>query len=119
MSETATDAQIGAALVVLAVKGETVEELTGMAEAMRAHSVRVRCQHERFIDTAGTGSSEAKTFNVSTAAAFVIYFRLIQTLGSVGATAQAYLRVPIGVAFGVPIGESGSCMATRAFRPSA
>jgi drug/metabolite transporter (DMT)-like permease len=37
----------------------------------------------------------------STAFAFVIYFRLIQTLGSVGTTAQAYLRVPIGVAFGV------------------
>jgi drug/metabolite transporter (DMT)-like permease len=37
----------------------------------------------------------------STALAFVIYFRLVQTLGSVGATAQAYLRVPIGVAIGV------------------
>lgn len=37
----------------------------------------------------------------STALAFVIYFRLIQTLGSVGVTAQAYLRVPIGVALGV------------------
>jgi drug/metabolite transporter (DMT)-like permease len=37
----------------------------------------------------------------STAVAFVIYFRLIQTLGSVGTTAQAYLRVPIGVALGV------------------
>ena len=37
----------------------------------------------------------------STALAFVIYFRLIQTLGSIGATAQAYLRVPIGVAVGV------------------
>jgi drug/metabolite transporter (DMT)-like permease len=37
----------------------------------------------------------------STAFAFVIYFRLIQTLGSVGTTAQAYLRVPIGVALGV------------------
>src|SRR3954468_20030421 len=37
----------------------------------------------------------------STTLAFVIYFRLIQTLGSVGATAQAYLRVPIGVALGV------------------
>ncbi|WFU38131.1 EamA family transporter [Bradyrhizobium sp. CB82] len=43
----------------------------------------------------------------STAAAFVIYFRLIQTLGSVGTTAQAYLRVPIGVAIGVALlGES-------------
>ena len=38
---------------------------------------------------------------VSTALAFTIYFRLIQTLGSVGTTAQAYLRVPIGVAIGV------------------
>lgn len=37
----------------------------------------------------------------STALAFAIYFRLLQTLGSVGATAQAYLRVPIGVAIGV------------------
>jgi drug/metabolite transporter (DMT)-like permease len=43
----------------------------------------------------------------STAAAFVIYFRLIQTLGSVGTTAQAYLRVPIGVALSVVfLGES-------------
>lgn len=44
---------------------------------------------------------------VSTALAFVIYFRLVQTLGSVGTTAQAYLRVPIGVAIGVVfLGES-------------
>jgi drug/metabolite transporter (DMT)-like permease len=48
----------------------------------------------------------------STAAAFVIYFRLIQTLGSVGTTAQAYLRVPIGVALGVIfLGESLSATA--------
>ena len=69
---TATDAQIGATLVALAVKGETVEELAGMAEAMRARAVRIRSRHEHFIDTAGTGSSAAKTFNVSTAAAFVV-----------------------------------------------
>ncbi len=48
----------------------------------------------------------------STALAFVIYFRLIQTLGSVGTTAQAYLRVPIGVAVGVVfLGESLSATA--------
>jgi anthranilate phosphoribosyltransferase len=68
----ATDAQIGAALVALAVKGETVEELAGLASAMRARAVRIRSRHECFIDTAGTGSSAAKTFNVSTASAFVI-----------------------------------------------
>lgn len=44
---------------------------------------------------------------VSTALAFVIYFRLVQTLGSVGTTAQSYLRVPIGVAIGmVFLGET-------------
>jgi drug/metabolite transporter (DMT)-like permease len=48
----------------------------------------------------------------STAIAFVIYFRLIQTLGSVGTTAQAYLRVPIGVALGVLLlGENLSATA--------
>ena len=68
----ATDAQIAAALVALAAKGETVEELTGMATGLRARAVRVNACHSCFIDTAGTGSSRAKTFNISTAAAFVI-----------------------------------------------
>jgi anthranilate phosphoribosyltransferase len=68
----ATDAQVAGALAVLAAKGETVEELAGMAEAMRNRAIPVRSRHTRFIDTAGTGSSAAKTFNISTAAAFVI-----------------------------------------------
>jgi len=68
----ATDAQISGALVALAAKGETVDELTGMAEALRSRAVRLISQHQCFIDTAGTGSSRAKTFNISTAAAFVI-----------------------------------------------
>jgi len=68
----ATDAQIAAALVALAAKGETVEELTGMATGLRARAVRLNACHSCFIDTAGTGSSPAKTFNISTAAAFVI-----------------------------------------------
>lgn len=68
----ATDAQISGALVALASKGETVEELTGMAEGLRSRAVRLISNHTCFIDTAGTGSSRAKTFNISTAAAFVI-----------------------------------------------
>jgi anthranilate phosphoribosyltransferase len=56
----------------LAVKGETFEELAGIAEAMRNRALPLRSRHKRFIDTAGTGSSTAKTFNISTAAAFVI-----------------------------------------------
>jgi anthranilate phosphoribosyltransferase len=72
LSEDVTDAQIAAALIALKLKGETVEELTGLAEAMRARARHIYSHHERFIDTAGTGSSCVKTFNVSTAAAFVI-----------------------------------------------
>jgi anthranilate phosphoribosyltransferase len=72
LDDGATDAQIGAALVALAVKGETVEELAGLATAMRRRAVRISPRHASFIDTAGTGSSAAKCFNVSTAAAFVI-----------------------------------------------
>lgn len=68
----ATDAQISGTLVALAAKGETIEELAGMAEGLRSRATRVISQHSCFIDTAGTGSSRAKTFNISTAAAFVI-----------------------------------------------
>jgi anthranilate phosphoribosyltransferase len=68
----ATDAQISGALVALAAKGETVEELTGMAEGLGSRAVRLISKHPCFVDTAGTGSSRAKTFNISTAAAFVI-----------------------------------------------
>ena len=68
----ATDAQISGALVALATKGETVEELTGLVEGLRSRALRVTSNHSCFIDTAGTGSSRAKTFNISTAAAFVI-----------------------------------------------
>jgi anthranilate phosphoribosyltransferase len=72
LADDATDAQIAAILVALSSKGETFDELAGMAAALRARAVRVKPSHERFIDTAGTGSSPAKTFNISTAAAFVI-----------------------------------------------
>jgi anthranilate phosphoribosyltransferase len=72
LSPAATDAQIAAALIALTAKGETTEELTGMAEAMRERATGLDSRHQHFIDTAGTGSSAAKTFNVSTAAVFVI-----------------------------------------------
>jgi anthranilate phosphoribosyltransferase len=72
LDDEATDGQIAATLIALKLKGETVEELAGLSEGMRARAVRIQSRHERFIDTAGTGSSSAKCFNVSTAAAFVI-----------------------------------------------
>ncbi len=72
LDPVATDTQIAAALIALTAKGETVDELAGMAEAMRERAIPLHSRHKRFIDTAGTGSSAAKRFNVSTAAAFVI-----------------------------------------------
>ncbi len=72
LAETATDREIAAALVAWANKGETVDELVGCATVMRANAIRINARYESFLDTAGTGSSRAKTFNVSTAAAFVV-----------------------------------------------
>jgi anthranilate phosphoribosyltransferase len=72
LDPAASETQIAAALIALATKGETVDELAGMAEAMRQRAIPLRSRHEVFVDTAGTGSSAAKRFNVSTAAAFVI-----------------------------------------------
>jgi anthranilate phosphoribosyltransferase len=70
--ENANPAQIAASLVALAAKGETYEELAGMARVMREKSLKIKCRQKNFIDTAGTGSGQIKTFNVSTAASFVI-----------------------------------------------
>jgi anthranilate phosphoribosyltransferase len=66
-----TDALIAAILVALVNKGETADELAGVADALVERMVRVQSS-EPVLDTAGTGASDAKTFNVSTAAAFVI-----------------------------------------------
>ncbi len=72
LDDETSEAQIAALLIALKRKGETVEELTGLAEGMRARAIKIKSPHLCFIDTAGTGSSSVKTFNVSTAAAFVI-----------------------------------------------
>lgn len=73
IDEATGDEQIAGILTKLFHKGETADEVAGLATAMRARSVRVRSRHDVLIDTAGTGGAgRAKTFNVSTAAAFVI-----------------------------------------------
>lgn len=74
MTGQATPAQIGAYLVALRMKGETVDEITGSARAMRANAVRVPLTRDGqpLYDTAGTGGDGAGTFNISTAAAFIV-----------------------------------------------
>ena len=73
MTGNATQAQIGAYLIALRMKGETVDEITGSARAMRANVVPVPVKTVGTLyDTAGTGGDGKHTFNISTAAAFVI-----------------------------------------------
>jgi len=66
----ATPALLSAFLVALRLKGETVDEITGMARTMRDHSLRVAVDGP-LLDTCGTGGDGRGTFNVSTASAFV------------------------------------------------
>jgi anthranilate phosphoribosyltransferase len=73
MTGQATPAQQGAFLVALRLKGETVDEVTGMARGMRAASVHAELPAGmRAVDTCGTGGDNADTFNVSTAAGLVV-----------------------------------------------
>ena len=72
MTGQATPAQIGAYLVALRMKGETVDEITGSARAMRGNAVQVTRAAGTVYDTCGTGGDGAGTFNISTAAAFVL-----------------------------------------------
>jgi anthranilate phosphoribosyltransferase len=72
MTGEATAAQIGAFLTSLRMKGETVDEITAFATAMREQSIRIIPHVQgRIVDTCGTGGDIVKTFNVSTAAAFI------------------------------------------------
>jgi anthranilate phosphoribosyltransferase len=66
-----TSAQIAGFLVALRAKGETADEITGCADAMRAHVLPVRPQRDDLVDTAGTGGDGAQTLNISTGAALV------------------------------------------------
>ena len=70
----AAPAAVAALLVALRMKGETVEEVAGFARALRRRAGRVECPPDPrpLIDTCGTGGDAAGTFNISTAAAFVV-----------------------------------------------
>lgn len=71
MSGDADPAQIAAFIVALRIKGETVEELTGLTEAMREVSIPVPIEGLDLLDVVGTGGDRAHTFNISTTAALI------------------------------------------------
>lgn len=72
MTAQCTPAQVGAFLTALRMKGETIEEITGCALAMKGNAIPFELKEEDYaIDTCGTGGDGGKTFNVSSAAAIV------------------------------------------------
>ncbi|MFN3466992.1 MAG: anthranilate phosphoribosyltransferase [Candidatus Brocadiales bacterium] len=71
MAGLATPAQIASFLTALRMKGETAEEFTGMARAMRARATPLPLE-DTVVDTCGTGGDARNTFNISTASAFVV-----------------------------------------------
>jgi len=72
MSGKITDAQIGAFLIALRVKGETIEEIAGCARVMRDKATSIRPKRRDLVDTCGTGGDGSGTFNISTTVAFVV-----------------------------------------------
>jgi anthranilate phosphoribosyltransferase len=71
LSGQLTEGQIGACLATLAAKGETIDEISAGARAMRAAATRVQSLSANTLDTVGTGGDGGMTFNVSTTVAFV------------------------------------------------
>ena len=74
MSGEATPSQVASLITALRMKGETVEEITGFAKVMRKMSIKIPTKHNpsSMIDTCGTGGDHSNTFNISTAAAFIV-----------------------------------------------
>jgi len=72
MGGEATDAQIGAFLTALRLKGETVDEISACAKIMRSKATQIKPKVDGLFDTCGTGGDAACTFNISTTVAFIL-----------------------------------------------
>jgi anthranilate phosphoribosyltransferase len=67
-----TDSQIAAFLTALKCKGETAEEMAGIAETIQKKAITISCEKENIMDNCGTGGDQSGSFNISTTASFVL-----------------------------------------------
>jgi anthranilate phosphoribosyltransferase len=122
----ATDAQIAALLVALHMKGETVEEIVGFAEAMRAAAQPIAdangnvldvsgTERDALVDTCGTGGDASETFNISTASALTIAGAGVRVAkhGNRGITSKcgsADVMEALGVNIAMPVSRLADCL---------
>ena len=132
MSGEATHAQLGSFLTALRLKGESTEEIAGMATVMREFSLRVNVDG-MLVDSVGTGGDGLNTFNISTAAAFVAAGAGLKvakhgnraasgTCGSADVLEELGVQVeltPEGVGGASEKVASGSCSPRRSILPCA
>src|SRR6202522_1961627 len=121
-----SDAQIAALLVALHMKGETVEEIVGFAEAIRAAATPLELQanavldasgtgRDALVDTCGTGGDTSGTFNISTAAAFVVAGAGVRVAkhGNRSITSKcgsADVMEALGVNIAMPPAQTAACL---------
>lgn len=72
MNGELTNSQIATIIVALRIKGETIEEITGVSKTMSDKAVRINHSYDNVVDLCGTGGDNHGTFNISTAASFVV-----------------------------------------------
>jgi len=72
MTGKVSDIKLSSWLTALKIKGETADEIGGCASAMNKHATKITCTDTNAVDIVGTGGDGAKTFNISTSAAFVV-----------------------------------------------
>lgn len=115
MEGNATPTQIACFITALRMKGETIEEISGLAQAMRAHAIKVEPKEEVVVDTCGTGGDLLHTFNISTCAAFVVAGAGVSVAkhgnrSVSSATGSADVLETLGVRINLPSGIIAKCI---------